>query len=152
MANRSVRRVLVVLYYLALLALYPLLAEWVGILALVLFLVFSPVSAKGTELLKAYNEDDRLDERQESLVKDAVITAYVLFAGLLIATSLANLFLDDAAAWILALNDRLIFDQLFSFRVLLILFVTLPPAVLMWLEPDPVQDDELRSESKVISA
>ncbi len=142
MASRSVRRVLVVFYYLTLFALYPLLAEWLGILAVVLFLVLSPASAKGTELLKAYNQEDmKLDERQESLVKDAFVTAYLLFAGLLIATSFANIFLDTAPAWILVLNDRLIFGQLFSFRVLLLLAVTLPPAVIMWLEPDPVRDD-----------
>ena len=143
MANRSVRRVLVVLYYLSLLMLYPLLAEWLGILALVLFFLLSPTSVKGTELLKAYNEEDYdLDERQESLIKDAFVTAYALFAGLLIATSLANKFLDLAPAWLLTLNDRLIFDQLFTFRVLLLLAVTLPPAVIMWLEPDPPKDDE----------
>ena len=142
MANRLVRRVLVVLYYLALFAFYPLLAEWLGILAVVLFLIFSPASAKGTELLKAYNDKDaNLDERQESLVKDAFVAAYLLFAGLLIATSLANKSLDLAPAWILTLNENLIFDQLFTFRVLLILFATLPSAALMWLEPDPPADE-----------
>lgn len=141
MVKRSVRRTLVVVYFLALLVLYPPLADRMGTLPLFLFLSFSPASAKGTELLKAYNERFDFDERQNSLVKNAVAVAYTIFAGLLLATSLANIFLPYASAGLQNLNDKLIFSQLFTFRALLILFVTLPPAVMMWLEPNPPIDE-----------
>ena len=142
MKKRSVRRVLVVVYFLLFGLFYPLLEDKIGILALLLFIILSPASAWGSELLEAYNDDEaHLDERQESLVKDALIVAYAIFAGLLIATGYANQFLADAPVWLLEARDSSIFGHMFEPRVLVLFTVTLPPAVLMWLEPDPIQDE-----------
>ena len=91
MKKRSVRRVLVVVYFLLLGLFYPLLEDKIGILALLIFITLLPASAWGSELLEAYNDDEaHFDERQESLVKDALIVAYAIFAGLLIAIATAK--------------------------------------------------------------
>ena len=140
-AKRSVRRALVIIYFFALFVIYPLLEDKSTTLVLFLFLSFSPISARGTELLRAYNGDFDFDERQKSLVKDAITTAYVLLAGLLLAVSAANVFLPYAPVWLQTLNDSLILGQLFTFRALLVLSLTLPPAVLMWLEPNPLPNE-----------
>lgn len=143
--KRSVRRICVVVYYLALFALYPLLNSWGWEMVFFLgFLFVSPAQAAGTELLKALNEpDSKVDERQRQLINEVMSKAYFVFAFVLIVPALLLGYTDDMPAQAGEAVATYISGHLFSFFVLTLLVTTIPPAILMWLEPDPIGEERI---------
>ncbi len=143
MANRSVRRVLVIAYYLVLFALYPLVQGVFWETALFFVLLFaSPATAAGTEMLKALNDPEaRADERQKGIINETMRKTYVVLAVMLLVPAFMLGFTDDLPTRVGEAVDGYL-SYLFSFRILFLLISTLPPAVLMWLEPDPVPETE----------
>ena len=147
MANRLVRRVLVVLYYLILFALYPLVQGLFWETALFFVLLFaSPATAAGTEMLKALNDPEaKADERQKAVINETMKKTYLVLAALLLVPAFLLGFTDDVPARVGEAANDYISNYLFSFRVLFLLISTLPPAVMMWLEPNPIEDFEERT-------
>ena len=144
MTNRSVRRVLVIAYYFILFALYPFVQGLFWETALFFILLFaSPATAAGTEMLKALNDPEaRADERQKEIINETMKKTYVVLAVLLLVPAFLLGFTDDVPTRMGEAVDGYISNYLFSFRILFLLISTLPPAVLMWLEPDPVPETE----------
>ena len=56
-------------------------------------------------------------------------------------------FTDDLPAAIGAAVEGYITGHLFDFSVLTLLVITLPPAVMMWLEPDPLPEEYFQRET-----
>ena len=141
--KRNIRRFWVVLYYLVLFVLFPLVPGWGWeSLAFLVLLFASPAIVTGTELLEALNDPDaNADERQRSLINETMTRAYAVLAALLVVPSFLLGFTDDLPAAVGAAVEGYITGHLFDFMVLALLVATLPAAVLMWLEPDPLPDE-----------
>jgi len=143
MTRRNTRRIWVVIYYLILFALFPFIQNlWWEMLAFLVLLFASPAAVTGTELLKALNDPEaKADERQRVMINEIIKQAYWVLAAVLIIPAFFLGFTDDLPLRIGTGVERYITGHLFDFLTLAILFSTLPPAVMMWLEPDPVEDE-----------
>ena len=141
--TRNTRRIWVAAYYLVLFVLFPVVPGvwWEGLAFLVL-LFASPATITGTELLRALNDPEaKADERQRVLINETVKKAYAVLAALLIVLAFLLGFTDNLPTAIGAAVEGYITGHLFDFSALTLLVITLPPAVMMWLEPDPLPDE-----------
>lgn len=139
MTKRNVRRIWVVIYY-TLFAFYPALDERLGFAAFVLFLVASPLALKLSSLVQAYYNDDP-DEREIELINGAHRLAYTILVPTLVVVLLVNRYAGPSGPELAALSRYLVFDHLLTLLPLVIFALTLPPAVMMWLEPDPLPNE-----------
>ena len=141
--KRNTRRFWVVVYYLVLFVLFPLVPGWGWeSLAFLVLLFASPAIVTGTDLLEALNDPEaNADERQRSLINETMKRAYAVLAALLVVPAFLLGFTDDLPATVGAAVESYITGHLFDFTTLALLVATLPAAVLMWLEPDPLPED-----------
>ena len=148
-ANRSVRRALVILYY-ALFLFYPFFDAVLGFTAFVLFLVVSPLVLKLSSLVRAYYNDDP-DEREVTLINQAHRLAYGILVPTVVAVMLVNRYGGQPGPGLQTLNHYLVFEHLLTLLPFVILALTLPAAVMMWLEPDPPAEENFSHTSKEIA-
>lgn len=132
------RRILVINYYLLFLNIYPSLENYFGVMMSVLFLFISPLSFKLSSVIKAYH-DDNPDEREHRLINQAHRIAY----GILVPTIIVVLIIEKTQnpSALAVLSNVLVIDDLTNLWPFAIFASTLPAAIMMWLEPNPVQDE-----------
>lgn len=140
--KQHTRRAVVMIYYLLFLMVYPLLAFFLGNLtAAIVFLVFSPLMYKASGIVRAYHRD-RPDERERQAIIEAHFIAYSILVPLIIAVLLSQQYSPEPVpAWVLRVQPYVVLDQLLTLWPFVVLTLTLPAAVMMWLEPDPVRDE-----------
>ena len=139
LANRSSRRTLVVVYY-VLFLFYPFFDAVLGFAAFVLFLVVSPLVLKLSSLVRAYYNDDP-DEREIGLINQAHRLAYGILVPTVVVVMLVNRYGGEPGPGLQTLSRYLVFDHLLTLLPFVILALTLPAAVMLWLEPDPIEED-----------
>ena len=133
------RRIIVVLYFLLFLV-YPVFDDFLGFNAFIAFIIFSPLTFKISSLVKAYYNDNP-DERERNLINHAHRLAYTILVPTLIAVLLTQRYGNDPAGRLESLNAVLVFTDLTNLLPFVILALTLPPAIMMWLEPDPISEE-----------
>jgi hypothetical protein len=132
----------VVIYVLALLILYPLLTESLGVIAAGIFLIVSPLFLSGRAMLAAL-ANETLDERELKITNTGFTHAYWILVSLLLVNISANFFFrGDPEAFPRLYTLILLHNEvLFEFWTLLLVAIVLPACVVAWLEPDPIPAD-----------
>ena len=137
-SKQSGRRILVISYYLLFLSIYTSLENYLGVIASILFLLLSPLSFKLSSLIKAYNNDNP-DEREHELINQAHRLAYAILVPTIITVLMIEETQDPTR--LAVLSNLIVLDDLTKLWPFAIFATTLPAAIMMWLEPDPIQDE-----------
>lgn len=137
---RSHRRLYVTLYALALVLLYPLLREYLGMLASLAFLLASPLYYSRSTIIAAYQKG-RLDERE----RQAALESFKIAYEILVVTLLVSLAVSayPPPKWLAGVVRYFLFTPsvLFDLWTLMLLALVLPACVIAWLEPDPPAEE-----------
>lgn len=139
--SRRQRRLYVVVYALALIALYPYLYDQLGFIAVLLFALASPLYWSGRIIVDALTEKP-LDEREQQVAFQGFKTAYEILVVTILVSLAVNSYPVPDRHRVLNTYFLLNSEVLLNFGSLLLLAVVLPACVVAWYEPDPIPADQ----------